>query len=205
MHGCTAVIADAAQFYEEVSQDEIVKALRWVTRRAKRLNVHVVTGFQRKRLRGFASTHRPTHVRTVDVWTPRQIELALLLTQSQIYFSVPGAHPSKTGTALGQRRERNVPKTCRTPVHCPPGPGHYSATHPNCWANHPLDAAPPLLQRTPGNPSGMGYACGAGWPNQSTSAQVRRLVRILLRPQPSPAKGPPAPVPEPEWFSTSDA
>ena len=88
MDGCTAVIADAAQFYEKVSQDEIDKAQRWVTRRAKILNVHVVTGFHGKRLRGFASTHRHTRVKTVDVWTPRQIELALLLTLSQIYFSV---------------------------------------------------------------------------------------------------------------------
>ena len=42
------VIADAAQFYEEVSQDEIVKALKWVTRRAKQMEAHVVTVFPGK-------------------------------------------------------------------------------------------------------------------------------------------------------------
>ena len=34
---CTTVIADAAQFFEEVSQDGIVKALKWVTSRAKQM------------------------------------------------------------------------------------------------------------------------------------------------------------------------
>ena len=86
----STVVADAAQFCEEVSQDEIVKALKWITRRAKRLNVHVITVFPGKHLRGFASTHRHYHARTTDVWTPRQNELALLLALSQGYFSVSG-------------------------------------------------------------------------------------------------------------------
>ena len=44
MEDYTMVIVDAAQFYEDVSQDEIVKALK-----------NVVTAFPEKRLRGFAS------------------------------------------------------------------------------------------------------------------------------------------------------
>ena len=84
----TTVIADAAQFYEEVSQDEIVKTLKWVTRRAKQMGACVVTVFPVKRLRGFASARRYTHARNVDVWTHQQIELALLLPLSQSFFSV---------------------------------------------------------------------------------------------------------------------
>ena len=44
--------------------------------------------FPGKRLRGFASARRYTHARKVDVWTPRQIELTLLLALSQSFFSV---------------------------------------------------------------------------------------------------------------------
>ena len=90
MDDYTTVVADAAQFYEGVSQDEIAEALKWVTRRAKQLNVHVVTVFRGKRLRGFTSAHRCSHVRATEVWTPRQIELALQLAPSQSYFSVSG-------------------------------------------------------------------------------------------------------------------
>ena len=90
MDDYTAVIAGAAHFHEEVSQSEIVKTLMWVTRRATQRGVHVVTVFHRKCLRGFASAHRHTHARTVDVWTTRQIELALLVALSQSYFSVFG-------------------------------------------------------------------------------------------------------------------
>ena len=68
-----------------LSQDEIVKALKWVTQRAKRLSVHVCTVFHGKRLRGFASAHRYTYARTVD---QRPFELALLLALSQSSFSV---------------------------------------------------------------------------------------------------------------------
>ena len=53
MNDYTAVVADVAQFYEEVSQDEIVKTLKWDTRRARQFDAQVVTVF---RLRGFAST-----------------------------------------------------------------------------------------------------------------------------------------------------
>ena len=67
MNDCTAVIADAAQFYEEVSQSEIIKALRWITCRAEQMNVQAVTVFAGKRLRDVASAHRYTHARAVDV------------------------------------------------------------------------------------------------------------------------------------------
>ena len=49
----TTVIADAAQFSEEVSQDEVVEALKWVMHRAKLKRARVVTVFPGKRLRGF--------------------------------------------------------------------------------------------------------------------------------------------------------
>ena len=74
---------NAAQFCEEVSQDEIVEALKSVTRCAKLKRAYVVTVFPGKRLRGFASARRYTYARNVDVWTPRQIELA----------SSPGTEP----------------------------------------------------------------------------------------------------------------
>ena len=69
-------------------QDEIVEALKWLTHSAKLKRVYVVTVFPRKRLRGLASARRYTHARNADVWTSRQIELALTLALSQSFFFV---------------------------------------------------------------------------------------------------------------------
>ena len=117
MNDYTAVISDAAQFHEEVSQSEIVKALKWVTRRAKQTGVPAVTVFHEKCLRGFASAHRYTHARSVDVWTPRQIELALLLALSQSCFSVSGeTWRQRRGVPVGSM----VSKTLCSVVHRKP-------------------------------------------------------------------------------------
>ena len=84
-----------------MSQDEIVKALEWVTRRAKQMGACVVTVFPGKPLRGFASARRYTHARNVDVWTPRQIELALLWALSQSSFSVSSETWRQRGVPIG--------------------------------------------------------------------------------------------------------
>ena len=86
----TTVIAVFAQFYEELSQDEIIKALKWVIHRAKMKWTRVVTVFLGKHFRGCASARRFSNTSNVDVWTPRQIKLALLQALSQIFFSVSG-------------------------------------------------------------------------------------------------------------------
>ena len=79
MDDYTAVVAKAAQFYEEVSQEPSNGSPDV----QKRLDVQVVTVFPGKRQRGFASAHRYSHART-------EIELALLLALSQSFLSVSG-------------------------------------------------------------------------------------------------------------------
>ena len=62
----------------------------------------VVTVFPGKRLRGFASTRRYSHARNLDVWTPRQIELALLQALRQSFFSVSGeTRRQRRGVPIG--------------------------------------------------------------------------------------------------------
>ena len=61
----------------------------------------MVTVFPGKPLRGFASARRYTHARNVDVWTPRQIELAFLLALSQSFFSVSSETWRQRGVPIG--------------------------------------------------------------------------------------------------------
>ena len=86
MDDYTAVVADAAQFCEEVSQDEIVKAPNWSTD---------AQGMWSRFSPRNAQAASPLHTTTptpgpLTFGHTQQIELALLLALSQSYFSVSG-------------------------------------------------------------------------------------------------------------------